>query len=95
MLFQCRVETFEKRSKDDEAHMHQFQTQLSSLEQHLMTTQQIVTVRGKHGRPVPILIPADILPAMELLTLDLVRKSVGIRSDNPYVFANFGKHHLK
>ena len=39
----------------DEPHMNQ----LSPLEKGLLRSHQVVTVRGKRGRPVPILIPPD------------------------------------
>ena len=39
--------------------MENFVNQLSPLEKELLRSHQVVTMRGKRGRPVPILIPPD------------------------------------
>jgi hypothetical protein len=65
--------------------------QMSSLERHLVDTHDLVTVRGKGGRPVPILIPQDIQHVLAIITDQKVRELVRISATNPYVFANFGE----
>lgn len=67
--------------------MAQYITSLSPLEKKLLETQDIVTVRGKKGRGVPIIIPADMETVMQLLLDDDVRKKAGVNT-SPYVFAS-------
>lgn len=66
--------------------MGEYINELSPLERKLLETQDIVTVRGKKGRPVPILIPQDMIVLMQLLLDDEVRGKIGVDT-SPYVFA--------
>ena len=85
------MEDFEKRSNNDKilsrAVIHSF----SELEKKLLDTHQVVTVRGKRGRAVPILIPPECILPMTKLTNKDYRKAAGVKASNPYLFANTGK----
>ena len=62
---------------------------LSPLEEKLVEEQDLVTVRGKHGSPVPIVIPKDIQDLLEMLATEGVRQECGVL-DQQYVFARIG-----
>lgn len=85
------LDSYLKRPKNPEKHMAHFQAQLSSLEKLLMKTQDLVTVRGKGGSPVPIIIPKDVKHILEMLIDVDLRPSWGIKKKNIYIFANWGK----
>jgi hypothetical protein len=54
-----RLEAYNNISGDKESHMDQFQQTLSELEKFLLQTQELLYIRGKRGRCVPVLIPGD------------------------------------
>ena len=70
--------------------MKYFTGDLTCLERHLIESQRVITVRGKHGTPVPIIIPADVQPALEKIANQTLREKFGLE-DNQYLFANFSK----
>ena len=55
-----------------------------------LDSEDIIRVRGKRGRPVPILIPHDIQHLLELFTDAHVHAQVGVLA-SLYIFANFSK----
>ncbi|KAM3618408.1 uncharacterized protein V6R79_020019 [Siganus canaliculatus] len=61
---------------------------LSELEKKLCRHFTRVIIRGKRGRPVPILLPPKMLDAFELLVK--LREACGILQDNQYMFARPG-----
>ena len=63
---------------------------LTNLEKRLIEEQKIVTVRGKHGSPVPIIIPKDSIPLMELIADEQNRETSGVR-DKDFLFATTGE----
>ncbi|XP_021353744.1 uncharacterized protein LOC110450516 [Mizuhopecten yessoensis] len=67
--------------------------ELSDFEKKLLETQEVMTVRGKTGRGVPVILPRETKAAMAYLTSIEVRKSAGIDIHNPYVFASQGDGH--
>ena len=72
---------------------------LTPLEQKLVASHSLLTVRGKRGTPVPILIPSDCLGAIRYLADKGVRQQLGIREladdwGNHYLFANSGMYKL-
>ncbi|XP_043203959.1 uncharacterized protein LOC122371602 [Amphibalanus amphitrite] len=75
--------TFAKRSRsvNEEITEH-----LSKLEQELCRELTHVTVRGKRGIGVPMLLTAKMVETMELLVAS--RSRAGISSDNPYLFTS-------
>ena len=85
-----RLADYQNRPRAHEHHMEALVENLSALEKRLLDSQDIVRVRGKRGRPVPILIPHDIQHVLELITDAHVRAKVCL-SESPYVFANFSE----
>lgn len=61
----------------------------SAFERKLLQVHSIVTVRGKRGRPVPVLIPADVKDILKMIADEDVRTLIRVNSE--YLFANFGK----
>lgn len=74
----------------EEPHMEAFLSMLSSLEKAIYRSHQMLTIRGKRGRPVPVLIPIDIQQLLQIVANKETRSSVGVGS-SPYLFANFGE----
>ena len=63
-----------------------------------MATHDIVTVRGKRGSPVPVLIPKDTKPLMDYISDRTLRESLNLNlsADDEgieYIFANTGTNH--
>ena len=74
---QCRLEWYlERHLKSD--HREEYESDLSTLEKQLLHSHDLCTVRGKHGSPVPVLIPPDAQPAMEYIADAQVRKNVEV-----------------
>jgi len=80
--------SYENRPKWHEASCQEVLLSLTPLEQKLATSMDLVQVRGKCGRKVPILIPEDCQVAMNLLA---AHRNEHISASNPYFFANAGK----
>lgn len=62
--------------------------ELTSLEKKLLETQDLVEVRGKLGRGVPVIIPQDTIQVMKYLADEKVRRKAGIPQENTFLFAN-------
>lgn len=43
------------------------------------------------GTRVPVIIPKEVIPAMEYLANPLTRKNSGIKEENIFLFANSGR----
>ena len=67
---------------------------LSPFERHLVDDHLLLTVRGKRGTPVPVLIPKDCIPGLKHLTsekrLQLPINKAADDGGNVYLFANTG-----
>ncbi|PIK32850.1 hypothetical protein BSL78_30338 [Apostichopus japonicus] len=61
---------------------------LSNFEKKLLEEQDLLEVRGKCGKFVPVIVPAYIKPLLEFITDSVVRHTAGISTSNKYVFAN-------
>ena len=59
---------------------------LSSLEKALAGSLKRIEITGKRGRTVPVLLPALMANALDLMVS--CREKVGVSSDNSYVFNN-------
>ena len=59
---------------------------MSPLERHLLECSDMVYIRGKRGRKVPVIIPDDAQNAMKILNEK--REEYGIENDNIYFFAD-------
>ena len=64
--------------QQDEIHPDYFE-QLTSLERELVKSQLLVTVRGKRGSPVPILMPHDCQLALDYLANPSIRQTLEIK----------------
>lgn len=78
---------------EPEQHLKEFRAELSEYEQHLVGTHDVLTIRGKRGRPVPVLLTPELRLLLDRLADEDVRKQVGVE-DNRYLFANYGKTRL-
>ncbi|XP_041464862.1 uncharacterized protein LOC121415637 [Lytechinus variegatus] len=78
-----------RRSGEDEV-CPEVVGKLTQFEHYLLKTQDVIMIRGKHGKFVPLLVSADIKPLLDFVTSANVRQDAGISSSNPYVFANSG-----
>lgn len=45
----------------------------------------------QNGTRVPVIIPKEVIPAMEYLANPVTRLNSGIKEENPFLFANSGK----
>ena len=53
---------------------------LSDFEKQLMKSNKVMSVRGKRGRGVPIIIPQDVKVVMDVLSHDKIRKRCAVSS---------------
>lgn len=86
MIF--RIGSYNERETGKGNLFEEMRHELSEMEIHLIESQHVVTVRGKRGSPVPVLIPRDCHPALDFISNVRVRKT--IRVESPYLFANSG-----
>ena len=61
-------------------------------EQYLEGQYHLAYLHGKGRHFVPVLIPLDCVPAIEMLIAHRGRNGIG--DDNQFVFASRGKHHI-
>jgi hypothetical protein len=81
-IIQARLLTYNKRRPGElegtrtlwareragkEEHFATYMNELSTLEKQLLQTHDSFSIRGKRGRPVPVLVPLDIKPLFEKL----------------------------
>ncbi|XP_065928942.1 pneumococcal serine-rich repeat protein isoform X3 [Magallana gigas] len=74
----------------DEANMA-LRSHLTDFEKMLLKTQDLVEIRGKTGRGVPVLIPKETNKVLEYLSDPVARQMASIRPENKYMFANTGR----
>ncbi|KAK6191260.1 hypothetical protein SNE40_002994 [Patella caerulea] len=84
-----RLADYENRKKGEAP--HHLVGQLSEFERKILTEQEVMTVRGKTGRGVPVILPAITKAPLSYLTDSSVRSACGISSKNVYVFAGKGE----
>ncbi|XP_052097335.1 uncharacterized protein LOC127732312 [Mytilus californianus] len=63
---------------------------LSDLEMHLLSSQDLIITRGKRCRPVPVLVPEDVKPALNYIADLNNRRKAKIKDSNKYLFATKG-----
>ena len=66
---------------------------LSDLEKKLADRLDLMKVRGKRGRHVPIILTPEVVQSMDLLVKD--RPYIGIKESNKYFFANKGDKYIR
>ncbi|XP_033758150.1 uncharacterized protein LOC117340499 [Pecten maximus] len=86
-LESLRIDTYLSRADLDETDLSMRQS-LSDFEKKLLKTQDLVEIRGKTGRGVPVLIPLETQRVLEFLSNKASRDKGGIKAENPYMFAN-------
>ena len=64
------------------SHMH-----LTPLEEQLIQEMKLITVRGKKGKPVPVIIPPETRDA-----LDYILENRGVVGNSEYLFGNQGNY---
>nr|XP_034322565.1 uncharacterized protein LOC117688559 [Crassostrea gigas] len=85
------IEAYKNRSMSvDEANMA-LRSHLTDFEKMLLKTQDLVEIRGKTGRGVPVLIPKETNKVLEYLSDPVARQMASIRPENNYMFANTGR----
>jgi hypothetical protein len=65
---------------------------LTKVEEYLLKSQEMITVRGKRNRPVPVILPADCIKPLDFLVLAENRQGAGIEHSNDYLFPTTGKY---
>ncbi|ESO84729.1 hypothetical protein LOTGIDRAFT_168393 [Lottia gigantea] len=63
---------------------------LTKFEQMLLSSQELVEIRGKTGRKVPVIIPSECIKMLEFLSNPEIRLKSNINKENQYMFANTG-----
>ncbi len=63
-------------------------TELSPLQLCLLESQEMMEVRGKGGRGVPVIVPPDLKPVLQYLVNADAREESGVQSANKYMFPN-------
>ncbi|CAB3987135.1 uncharacterized protein LOC110043873 [Paramuricea clavata] len=86
------LSAFQERPNWKEANSSEIVKSLNKFEKNLSEMLDMVEVRGKRGRKVPIILTPELKTSIELL--NRTRSAVGIPEDNPYVFANASKKSL-
>ncbi|KAJ8045348.1 N-lysine methyltransferase KMT5A-B [Holothuria leucospilota] len=83
-----RVKTYQARKSGADDVSSALLGELTKFEERLLMEQDVVEIRGKCGKFVPVIVPDYAKPLLEFLTNSEVRRNAGISSNNPYVFAN-------
>lgn len=83
-----RLESYQARKKDADEIAVEMVGELTTFERELLKRQEVVEIRGKTGRGVPVILPQDVKRAIAYLADENVRSKAGIQSCSPYFFAN-------
>ncbi|XP_060584452.1 uncharacterized protein LOC132740548 isoform X2 [Ruditapes philippinarum] len=62
----------------------------TAFEKQLLESQEVMTIRGKTGRGVPVILPSETAKGLAYLTDSRVRISAGVHASNHYIFASQG-----
>ncbi|XP_014672580.1 PREDICTED: uncharacterized protein LOC106813048 [Priapulus caudatus] len=84
------LQHYTNRPEEEEDHLEEFRADLTDLEKQLVRSHEVLTVRGKRGRPVPVLIPPDVCHLLKLISDEDVRRMADVQG-SPYLFPNYGK----
>ena len=90
------IDQFRNRPKWNQNSLSEIQESLTPLEVELCKRLDLVYIRGKRGRKVPIMLTADVIYAIQCLIR--TRVTVGVNKDNKYIFAaptRDSKSHLR
>ncbi|XP_060600852.1 uncharacterized protein LOC132754246 isoform X5 [Ruditapes philippinarum] len=68
---------------------------LTKVETYLLKSQELMTVRGKGGRPVPVIVPQDVKGPLDFIASKMTRKAAGISESNKYLFPNTALKYIR
>ncbi|XP_033731339.1 uncharacterized protein LOC117320961 isoform X2 [Pecten maximus] len=83
-----RLDAYQKRKRGIDEIATEMMGEMTAFEKHLLETQEVVEIRGKVGRCVPVILPEDVRAVLTYIASGEVRKACQISADNPYLFAN-------
>ncbi|XP_071149521.1 uncharacterized protein [Mytilus edulis] len=83
-----KLQSFASRSQGLQDIDDSLSKDFTEVEKYLVEKQDLMTVRGKRGRPVPVIIPPDCRRALSFLANNEQRKLAKIVQGNPYLFPN-------
>ncbi|XP_033757856.1 uncharacterized protein LOC117340214 [Pecten maximus] len=86
-LESLRIETYLKRASLDEADLS-LRRSLTEFEKSLLESQDLVEIRGKTGRGLPVIIPEETKRVLEFLSNSSCRDKCSIQAENLFMFAN-------
>ncbi|XP_072050774.1 uncharacterized protein [Amphiura filiformis] len=78
----------ERKSGLDDVAAESFGDDLTQFERHLVLSQDVISIRAKGNKYLPLLVQTHIRPILEYLASDRCRRKAGIMSFNMYLFAN-------
>jgi hypothetical protein len=78
------VETYSNRNRDTTPDTDIFNS-LSASEKLMCSTLERIEIRGKFGRTVPVILPPELVGALDLLVK--YRDAVNVNRNNPFLFA--------
>ncbi|XP_021370026.1 uncharacterized protein LOC110461070 [Mizuhopecten yessoensis] len=84
---ELRLTTYAQRTSDVNGVSRELRGQLTEFETHLLERQEVVVIRGKTGKGVPVILPPDVLNCMQYLANPAAR-AITTTKENPYLFAN-------
>ncbi|XP_033640233.1 uncharacterized protein LOC117300650 isoform X1 [Asterias rubens] len=84
---QIKVQTYTERPHWEGSSIQEVKKHLTPLEQELMIKLDMIHTSGQNGNKVPILLPTECRPALELM---LSHREAFISSTNKYLFARPG-----
>ncbi|XP_052811802.1 uncharacterized protein LOC128239273 isoform X3 [Mya arenaria] len=68
---------------------------LTAVEKHLLDSQGLMMIRGKRGKPVPVIIPKDADKPLAFIANLEARLAAGVQSSNKYLFANKAHQYVR
>lgn len=83
-----RVKDYVRRQQSITNVERSMRAELSVLEQKLLESQDLIEVRGKLGRGVPVIVPNDTKRILKYLASADVRVKAGIQPSNDFLFSN-------
>ncbi|XP_033725163.1 uncharacterized protein LOC117315128 [Pecten maximus] len=83
-----RLTAYEKRKTGLDQSDELTGVDLTKFEKRLVEDQDVIEIRGKCGKFVPVIVPKHARRILKFLTSDNVRRSAGVSERNPYVFAS-------
>ncbi|KAJ8043557.1 hypothetical protein HOLleu_10700 [Holothuria leucospilota] len=84
-LSQMTIQSFKERPNWSESAICEVRNSLSPLEEKLLSTLDLVYIRGKRGNAVPVLIPEACKHALDMIIKH--RPAVNVSKSNIYIFA--------